>query len=121
MINSKVQLHAHSINSNDVLFFLICFKSNKTFCQVSLFFYSLHLPFSLHFHLDIELLFFIKGELTPGAEVEGQYILEFKSEEELCDHKNDYKSSDESIDDRLPKHECLSLGGTMMVMVYKKV
>ncbi|EOY09029.1 Uncharacterized protein TCM_024365 [Theobroma cacao] len=82
--NPKVQLHVSSISSNDVWLRFIHSKRNKTSSQ---------------------------GKSTPSGEVEGLNISEFESGEESCDHTNDYESSDKSIEERLPKHEYLSLGG----------
>ncbi|EOX93788.1 Uncharacterized protein TCM_002715 [Theobroma cacao] len=54
-----------------------------------------------------------EGESTSSVEVGEQENSKSKSEEESCDHTNDYKSSDESVKEKLPRHEYLSLGGGM--------
>ncbi|EOY03010.1 Uncharacterized protein TCM_017422 [Theobroma cacao] len=79
----KVQLHVPSINNNDMSLRLICFKRNKPLVRKS----------------------------TSSAEMEEQDISKFKSEEESCDHTNDYELNDELVKERLPRHEYLSLGG----------
>ncbi|EOY21366.1 Uncharacterized protein TCM_012894 [Theobroma cacao] len=52
----------------------------------------------------------VREKSIPSTEMEGQGTLESESEEESCDHTNNHESSDESIEERFPRHEHQSLG-----------